>query len=38
MALMTFQQAYGLFPRVLGKGDGAQVSMKSLPSTTESLN
>jgi hypothetical protein len=27
MALMTLQQAYGLFPRVLGKGDGAQVSI-----------
>ncbi|KAG7544250.1 hypothetical protein FFLO_03363 [Filobasidium floriforme] len=24
MALMTFQRAYGLFPRMLGKGDAAQ--------------
>ena len=25
LALMTFQRAFGLFPRILGKGDGAQV-------------
>ncbi|CAD6566491.1 MAG: hypothetical protein TREMPRED_002655 [Tremellales sp. Tagirdzhanova-0007] len=24
LALMTFQRAFGLFPRILGKGDGAQ--------------
>jgi hypothetical protein len=26
LALMTFQRAFGLFPRIMGKGDGAQVS------------
>jgi hypothetical protein len=26
LALMTFQRAFGLFPRILGKGDGAKVS------------
>jgi hypothetical protein len=25
LALMTFQRAFGLFPRILGKGDGAKV-------------
>ena len=29
MALMTFQRAYGLFPRLLGKGDAAQVSQSA---------
>jgi len=24
-ALLTIQQAYGLFPRILGKGDAAKV-------------
>jgi len=24
LALMTFQRAFGLFPRILGKGEGAQ--------------
>ena len=36
MALMTFQQAYGLFPRILGKGDGAQVSIYLPAPATES--
>lgn len=26
LALMTFQRAFGLFPRILGKGDAAKVS------------
>lgn len=26
LALMTFQRAYGLFPRIMGKGDAAGVS------------
>jgi hypothetical protein len=25
LALMTFQRAYGLFPRIVGKGDAAKV-------------
>jgi hypothetical protein len=25
LALMTFQRAFGLFPRILGKGDAAKV-------------
>lgn len=25
LALMTFQRAFGLFPRILGKGDAARV-------------
>ena len=29
-ALMTIQQAYGLFPRILGKGDGAKVTGSSV--------
>lgn len=28
LALMTFQRAFGLFPRILGKGDAAQVSFR----------
>ena len=26
---MTFQRAFGLFPRILGKGDGAKVSHRT---------
>lgn len=26
LALMTFQRAFGLFPRILGKGDAAKVT------------
>jgi hypothetical protein len=29
LALMTFQRAFGLFPRILGKGDGAKVSCRT---------
>lgn len=29
LALMTFQRAFGLFPRILGKGDAAKVSKAS---------
>ena len=29
LALMTFQRAFGLFPRIMGKGDGAQVSISA---------
>jgi len=28
---MTFQRAYGLFPRILGKGDAASVGYKIRP-------
>lgn len=34
MALMTFQRAYGLFPRMLGKGDAAQVGPNPFESET----
>jgi hypothetical protein len=27
---MTFQRAFGLFPRILGKGDGAKVSYRTI--------
>lgn len=30
LALMTFQRAYGLFPRILGKGDAAKVRLLSI--------
>jgi hypothetical protein len=28
LALMTFQRAFGLFPRILGKGDAAKVTRR----------
>jgi hypothetical protein len=31
LALMTFQRAYGLFPRIVGKGDAAKVSIRLGP-------
>lgn len=30
LALMTLQRAFGLFPRLLGKGDGAKVGYHRL--------